>query len=108
MPEPKTFGEALDRLGELQDKTTVYKELIGFLTPMISTDSHQPEKGIMSPRVANAPIDEGIVLIVQKELAAKVAEMDKESTKLRGLAVAAKKAAIKKKATKKPPQRRRK
>ena len=107
MPEPKTLGEALDRLAEIQDKEAVYKELVEHLTPLISTDSLKPEKGIMSPRLANEPIDEGVIIGVQNELKAKLAELKKEANKLRGLGVArrtVKKAP--KKVPKKAPKRR--
>jgi hypothetical protein len=87
MPEPKTLGEALDRLAEIQDKEAVYNALVEHLTPLISTDSHKPEKGIMSPRLANVPIDEGIIIGVQNELKKVLRDLDKEAKQLRSLGV---------------------
>jgi hypothetical protein len=87
---PATIGEVLSEVNSRRRQIAVYEELVSHLTPMLSTDSHEPTKGIKSPLEPDTGIDEDTIADVQKALSDKIGALQKEIDVLMGAAVQAK------------------
>lgn len=102
----RTVGDILDELGGLERKRAVYEDVVLFLSQFISTDTHQPQKGIKSPIGGEEVIPEDIIELVRAEQQDQIAEIAKEISALRGRPTQGSKASPKKTpAKKKAPKR---
>lgn len=98
MTDPKTVGEVLARIQELRLAEAVYQELVDHLTPLISTDTHEPVKGIASPFHPDGVVPEEVVINVQHELLERLEVLHKQVAVLNGKSISGAKAPAKKKA----------
>jgi hypothetical protein len=68
MPEPKTVGEVIKEVEQLELKWTVLQEIQTFLAQFISTDTHQPKSGIASSVGTHDIVPEKVIQEVKDEL----------------------------------------
>lgn len=77
-----TVGEIIEQLELLERKRAVYDDVVMFLSQFISTDTHQPQKGIKSPIGSEEVIPEDIVELVRDEQQSRLEKLTTEINRL--------------------------
>jgi hypothetical protein len=104
MPDPKTVGEVIKSVQQLELKHEVLLEVQRFLEQFISTDTHQPKTGIGSSTGSHEVVPESVIQEVKDEIEVMGIEIKHQAVTLEARPVSKGKGKVPTK-PKKPPRR---
>ena len=105
MPDPKTVGEVIKSVQQLELKFEVLREDQRFLEQFISTDTHQPKTGIASSTGSHEVVPEEVIQEVKDEIEVMGIEIKHQAVTLEARPLSKGKGKV---PTKKKPPRRKK
>jgi hypothetical protein len=73
-----TIADIIEEINALKREQTVYSEIITFLSQFISSDTHQPNKGMQSPVGGELVIPEASIDLIKIRIAEIINDIEKQ------------------------------